>query len=123
MFIETKKIPIDRIQLSIHHLRQHSIRKDVEKLAESIRKVGLIQPVVVYEIDDGMYELIVGQRRFIACIEFLKWTEIMAMIIEKPEDEEETILMINHNEGIPRAPIGYDDKMHMLRRLFEKYNS
>ena len=111
--IETKKIPIDRIQLSIHHLRQHSIRKDVEKLAESIRKVGLIQPVVVYEIDGGMYELIVGQRRFLAHRDVLNWTEIMAMIIQKPaSDMMATTISWLENEA--RTKMQMKDKMKLI---------
>ena len=84
---ETKKIPIDKIQMSNLQARQSGVSKGLEIFAEQIRKIGLIQPVVVYEIDGGMYELIVGQRRFLAHKDVLKWTEIMAMVIEKPASD------------------------------------
>ena len=40
---------------------------DIEGLAQSIRDVGVLQPVVVRPLDDGRYELIAGERRLRAC--------------------------------------------------------
>jgi ParB family chromosome partitioning protein len=47
--------------------------------------VGLIQPIIVYQKEDGKYELIAGQRRFLAVKE-LGWKNIKTEIIEKPEN-------------------------------------
>ncbi len=84
--IETKKISIDKIQMSNIQARQLQVTKKLEIFAEQIRKIGLIQPVVVYPNDDK-YELIVGQRRYYAHKDVLHWNEILAMIIEKPKDD------------------------------------
>lgn len=35
----------------------------LDELVESIREVGLLQPVVVRPLDDGSYELVMGERR------------------------------------------------------------
>ena len=83
--VETKKIPIEKIQLSNVQARQSQVTKGLEVFAEQIRKLGLIQPVVVYPVDDK-FELIVGQRRYYAHKDILKWPEIFAMIIKKPKD-------------------------------------
>jgi ParB family chromosome partitioning protein len=40
---------------------------DIEPLAESIGKNGLLQPIVVRLIDDGYFEIVAGNRRFLAC--------------------------------------------------------
>ena len=47
---ETKKISIDKIQMSNFQARQSNVTKGLDIFAEQIRKIGLIQPVVVYEI-------------------------------------------------------------------------
>lgn len=38
--------------------------QELNELAESIRQVGVLQPVVVRPAADGMYEIIAGERRF-----------------------------------------------------------
>jgi ParB/RepB/Spo0J family partition protein len=111
--IETKKIPIDKIQMSNLQARQSNVSIGLEIFAEQIRKVGLIQPVVVYEIDGGMYELIVGQRRFLAHRDVLNWTEIMAMVIEKPaSDMMSTTISWLENEA--RLKMTMKDKMKLI---------
>jgi len=84
--IKTTKIPTDKIQLSNLQARQSQVTKGLEAFAEQIRKIGLIQPIVVYQSGDK-YELLVGQRRYYAHKDVLHWPEIFAMIIEKPKDD------------------------------------
>ena len=119
---ETKKIPIDKIQMSNLQARQSGVSKGLEIFAEQIRKIGLIQPVVVYEIDGGMYELIVGQRRFLAHKDVLKWTEIMAMIIEKPaSDMMSTTISWLENEA--RQKMTFKDKMKLVAEMYAERNT
>ncbi len=115
---ETKKIPIDKIQVSNLHVRQSAVTKDLEILAKSIRKIGgLISPVVVFEIDGGMYELIVGQRRFLAYKHILKWTEIMAMIIEKPTSDMMKVT-ISFMETSSQTKITEKDRMKVINDMY-----
>ncbi|MBT4325843.1 MAG: ParB/RepB/Spo0J family partition protein [Candidatus Nitrosopelagicus sp.] len=119
---ETKKIPIDKIQMSNLQARQSGVSKGLEIFAEQIRKIGLIQPVVVYEIDGGMYELIVGQRRFLAHKDVLKWTEIMAMVIEKPaSDMMSTTISWLENEA--RQKMTFKDKMKLVAEMYAERNT
>jgi ParB family transcriptional regulator, chromosome partitioning protein len=46
--------------------REHFDEEALASLADSIREVGLLQPVLVRETEDG-YELIAGERRLRAC--------------------------------------------------------
>ncbi|MFI7423626.1 ParB/RepB/Spo0J family partition protein [Nonomuraea sp. NPDC049684] len=39
----------------------------LKELADSIREVGLLQPIVVRSVGGGQYELIMGERRWRAC--------------------------------------------------------
>lgn len=118
----TKKIPIDKIQMSNLQARQSGVSKGLEVFAEQIRRIGLIQPVVVYEIDGGMYELIVGQRRFLAHKDVLKWTEIMAMVIEKPAtDMMSTTISWLENEA--RQKMTFKDKMKLVAEMYAERNT
>jgi len=56
-------IPIAEIQTNPKQPRQHFEEKALEDLAESIRKRGVLQPVIVRPEPDGGYTLIAGERR------------------------------------------------------------
>lgn len=61
------EIPIDDIVLGPHQPRtRESIqaRGSLTSLKESIRELGLLQPILVQQQDDGKYLLISGERRF-----------------------------------------------------------
>ena len=58
----------------------------LDELAESIRQVGLLQPVVVRAAGPGRYELIMGERRWRAC-QRAGLTEIGA-IVKQTQDNE-----------------------------------
>ena len=69
-------------------LSELNIRKDLdagtedtglEDLADSIKDKGLLNPLIVRGCGDGTYELIAGQRRFLAC-QRLGWETIPAII-------------------------------------------
>ncbi|HAC79641.1 MAG TPA: hypothetical protein DCG06_05045 [Deltaproteobacteria bacterium] len=56
-------IPIVDIRTNPKQPRQHFEEKALEDLAESIRKRGVLQPVIVRPEPDGGYTLIAGERR------------------------------------------------------------
>ena len=43
--------------------RTHFDADDLAELVHSVREFGVLQPVVVRDVDDGTYELIMGERR------------------------------------------------------------
>lgn len=59
------ELPIDAIRANPGQPRRHIDPDALEALAASIRHTGLVQPVVVRPPDDdGMHELIAGERRW-----------------------------------------------------------
>jgi ParB family chromosome partitioning protein len=56
-------LPIAEIRPNRFQPRDHFDEEALGALAESIREVGVLQPVLVRELDDG-YELIAGERRW-----------------------------------------------------------
>ena len=57
-------LPVSSIQPNPHQPRQHFDEESLASLAESIREVGVLQPILVRALDDGNYELIAGERRW-----------------------------------------------------------
>ena len=58
----------------------------LDELAESIRQVGLLQPVVVRAIGSGRYELVMGERRWRAA-QRAGLTEIGAIVKQTQDDD------------------------------------
>ncbi len=58
-----KQISLDEIVPNIYQPRKYFDEDALKELSESIKKHGLLQPIVVVERDDG-YMLIAGERRF-----------------------------------------------------------
>jgi len=61
------EIPIGAITPNPRQPRQVFDPEALEELAESIRIVGLLQPVVVRSIMPGHFEIVMGERRWRAC--------------------------------------------------------
>ena len=63
----TNKIDISKIYPNKKQPRKNFEEKEIKELSESIKNQGLIQPIIVRETPDGMYEIIAGERRWRAC--------------------------------------------------------
>jgi len=122
--MEVKDVVLDDISVS-----SLNVRKDLEagtedagiaELAESIRDKGLLSPVIVMENLRGTYDLIVGQRRFLACSR-LGWKTIPAIVRKVGSDMEAVTLSLI--EGIHRADYNPIDKARAYQQLYDKYGS
>lgn len=58
------RIPVDLIEPNPFQPRMSFDQESLEELAESIKTLGLIQPITVRRKDDGRYQIISGERRF-----------------------------------------------------------
>jgi ParB family chromosome partitioning protein len=58
------EIPVDAISPNPRQPRETFDEDAMGELVESIREVGLLQPVVVRALQDGRFELVVGERRW-----------------------------------------------------------
>ena len=81
-----KDIPVSAITPNPRQPRRAFDEDALEELAESIRQVGLLQPVVVRAAGPGRYELIMGERRWRAS-QRAGLTEIGA-IVKQTQDNE-----------------------------------
>src|SRR4051794_15509714 len=59
-----EKIPVDQLQPNPHQPRQHFDETALGELAASIKRHGVVQPLVVTPVKDGKYTLIAGERRW-----------------------------------------------------------
>jgi ParB family chromosome partitioning protein len=81
-----QEIPVSAIAPNPRQPRRSFDEEALEELAESIREVGLLQPVVVRAAGPGRYELIMGERRWRAC-QRAGLTEIGAIVKDTQDNE------------------------------------
>lgn len=58
------EVPIGSIQANPNQPRREFDPAALEELAESIRQIGIIQPITLRKMDDGFYQIIAGERRW-----------------------------------------------------------
>lgn len=83
------KVTLDRVVPSPLQPRKHFSQDRLEELKESIRQQGIIQPLIVREVE-GKLELIAGERRFRAA-QLLGLTEVP--VIQRSASDIEVLEM------------------------------
>ncbi len=113
-------LSLDLIDISLSNVRKSNLEEGIEELANSIKEIGVQQPVVVFEKKNGRYDLIIGQRRYLACKK-LGLKDIPALITSVKNETEASIK--SFSENIHRLDIEYRDKMQVATYLLKKLGS
>jgi len=79
------EIPVASIIPNPRQPRQIFDEETLAELAESIKVVGLLQPVVVRRAGAGQYELVMGERRWRAC-QLAELASVPAIVRETSDD-------------------------------------
>lgn len=119
--LETKRVPLENLVIGKGQVRKHHVSKDINELADSIRMIGQLHPIVVCESANqpGKLEILTGQRRFLACKE-LGQEDILATVLDRPIPEEEA-QVISFSENIVKHdpdPADYVDVCNHLYKLY-----
>jgi len=77
-----KNIDLKLIDPSPFQVRKYSDEDKAKELAASIKREGLIEPIVVRRLKGGRYEIIAGHRRVQAVRDYTDWKTIPAQIIK-----------------------------------------
>lgn len=88
-------IPIEAIVPNRFQPRKVFNDKSIKELSESIKQHGLLQPITLRPIEEDMYEIIAGERRFRA-MKFLNF-EYVESIIKYLTDQEAAVIAIIEN--------------------------
>lgn len=95
--MQIEEIPVEKIFVSEYNSRgEIEVDEDIKELAENIKQNDLQQPPVVWKTDDR-YELIAGQRRFLACSKVLNWEKIPVRVISAKTKADAIIISLSEN--------------------------
>ncbi len=81
-----EELPVGAMAPNPRQPRRAFDEESLGELAESIRVVGLLQPVVVRQVGLGRYEIIMGERRWRAC-QLAELETIPAIVRETSDDD------------------------------------
>jgi len=109
--VELKKIRPNRLnpRLSINVER-------LNELADSIKQMGVLEPLIVRPIDDG-YEVVVGERRYRASQQ--AGLQKIPVIIRNYRDEQ--VIELNLVENIQREDLSAAEKGNCCKQLMERF--
>lgn len=120
--IEMKEIPLDNLEIGKGQARLRNVEKEIDELVESIRKVGLLEPIVVcVSGTPGKYEIIMGQRRFLAH-QKLQMATIQAAVLDERVDEI-TGKVLSLTENLIRTDLSDRDAIEGCTELYKRYGS
>lgn len=111
-----ESIPIGRLQPRQFPSRREGTEEEVGRLAASIKRHGLIHPLLVRPSGRG-YEIVCGQRRFLAC-KSLGMGEVPAVV--RPLDDKQA-LELSLAENAQRGGLTARDRRLLLKRLEELF--
>lgn len=108
-------IPLDEL----HPFKDHPFKiqsgEEMDRMIESIRKVGAITPALARPLEDGGFELISGHRRLAACQ--VLGLKTMPVIVREMTDDEAVIAMVDAN--LQRETILPSEKAFAYRMKLE----
>ncbi len=114
---EVKKIQIKDIVPNRFQPRTVFSDEKIEELALTIRTHGIIQPIVVREVD-GKFELIAGERRWRA-VQTLGWDLIPAIVKDFNDTETASVALI---ENLQREELSSIEEAVAYAKLLELHN-
>lgn len=119
---DVRELKLDDLVIGKGQVRVRDVAKDIEELAESINKVGLLEPIVVCPAEQpGKYEILIGQRRFMAH-QRLQRDKIRAVVLNERVDET-TAKVLSITENLVRRDPNRKDLIDACTALFRTYGT
>lgn len=110
------EIDINLIEPNPDQPRTNFKKEELEELSKSIKKEGLIQPIVVRIGDGGKYQIIAGERRWQAA----KMADLKRVPIKIMNVDDDKALELALIENIQRADLNPIEEAYGYKRLMER---
>lgn len=111
----TGVVPLEKVQPNPDQPRTNFKPEEIEELANSIKKEGLLQPILVRKVGD-YYQIIAGERRWQAC-KSLSMKEIPVRFWAADNDKALELALI---ENIQRSDLNPIEEAYGYKRLMER---
>lgn len=110
------EVPLDAIEPNPDQPRTNFKREELEELADSIAKEGLLQPILVRSIGEGKYQIIAGERRWQAC----QLLDLKTVPVTIKDADDMKALELALIENLQRSDLNPIEEAYGYRRLMER---
>lgn len=116
----SQKVPVNQISIGKYQPRKKGSisNASIQEMVDSIKKHGVLQPIIVRILPNEHYELIAGERRYLAAIE-TGLNEIPCIIKNVTEKDALAIALI---ENIQREQLSLLEESESILKLKEEHS-
>ena len=114
----TDEVDIDTVAPNPDQPRTNFKKEELEELAASIERDGLLQPILVRTIKPGSYQIIAGERRWQAC----RLAGIKKVPIRIKDVDDGKALELALIENVQRSDLNPIEEAYGYRRMMERNN-
>ena len=111
------EVPIELVHPNPNQPRMHFNKEELDELALSIEKDGLLQPILVREDAQG-YEIIAGERRWQAS----QLAGLMKVPVRIKEADDMKVLELALIENLQRSDLNPIEEAYGYKRMMERGN-
>jgi len=120
--LEFREIPLADLVIGRGQVRTQSVGQELEDLVQSIKCQGLLQPIVVCRSEEsGKWQILVGQRRFLAFNQ-LRADTIPAAVLDGPVSPHEA-KAISITENLIRRKLSGKELKDGILFLYNQYGT
>ena len=112
------EVDIDLVRPNPNQPRKHFDEDALNELADSIKKHGLIMPIVVNNMEGGKYMIIAGERRYRAA-KIAGKTQIPVVVRSYTDREIKEISLI---ENLQREDLNPIEAANAMKQLMDEYH-
>jgi len=117
-----QELQLDDLVIGHGQARTQDTGKEIDSLAESIQRLGLLQPIVVCQArEEGKWEILAGQRRFLAHKSLKRDTIYAAILDERVVPAQAKAISITEN--LLRRQLSGKDLMDGITFLYNHYGT
>ncbi len=113
---QIQKLDLNRLVSNPYQPRKSMNQDNLDELAQSIKKQGILQPLVVRHVD-AQYQIVAGERRWRAAA--LAGLETVPVIVREFDDQE--MLELALIENIQREALNAVEEAEAFRQLIEEF--
>ena len=110
-----QNLPLDKIRPNESQPRKTFYQDSLEELAASIKERGVLQPITVRPMDDGFYQVVMGERRYRASL-LAGMTHVPAIVRELSDEDAATDALL---ENLQREDMNAIERARAIQSLLQ----
>lgn len=112
-----RTVPLHSVEPNRGQPRKYFDKDALQVLAESVAQNGLLQPLVVRELENGRYQIISGERRWRAC----RMAGLQEIPVTVRREDDRAALELGLIENLQREDLNAVEEGAGYRALMEEY--